>query len=212
MELAERPKLRRIRSGTAVLDKGRRRGEAILDAATRLLIEEGYAQLSTRKIAARAGMHPGNLQYYYRTKADVVRALLERYLDDSLRAIEARIAAAGGSPAARLRATVEGILDDQDRAAACRMFWEIWALAARDAAVARAAAAFYARYRDGLAAALLAAAPRLGRARAARRAALLVALFEGLTVWRLGGGRTRPDPALLRELRAVLPRLTEEDR
>ena len=212
MNLAERPTQHHRRAGTAVRDKGRRRDAAILDAATGLLVDEGYAQLSTRKIAARAGMHPGNLQYYYRTKADVVRALLERYLDDSLRAIEARIAAAGRTPAARLRATVDGILDDQDSAGACRMFWEIWALAARDPAVARAARAFYGRYRDGLAAALLAVAPRLGPARAARRAALLVALFEGLTVWRLGGGRARPDAALLRELRQLVATITEEER
>ena len=39
-------------------------------------MHDGYALLSTRKIAARAGMRPGNLQYYYRTKEDVVRAVL----------------------------------------------------------------------------------------------------------------------------------------
>jgi AcrR family transcriptional regulator len=212
MNLVTRPRLH-ARPGTAVREKGRQRRDAILDAATRLLIEDGYAQLSTRKIAARAAVRPGHLQYYYRTKADVVRALLERYLERSLREIEARIAAAGGVPAARLRAMLDGILDDQDRPAACRMFWEIWALAARDAPVARAAAAFYARYRQGVAEALRAAAPGLGPARAERRAALLVSLLEGLTIWRLAGGRRAPlDAGLLRELRALLTCFTEEER
>lgn len=212
MELVARPRTH-ARPGTAVREKGRQRRDAILDAATRLLVEEGYAQLSTRKIAARAAIHPGHLQYYYRTKADVVRALLERYLERSLREIEARGATAGGAPAARLRAMLDGILDDQDGAEVCRMFWEIWALAARDPLVARAAAAFYARYREGVAAALRAAAPRLGRARAEHRAALLVSLLEGLTVWRFAGGRqARLAPGLVRELRAVLAGFTKEER
>ena len=194
-------------------EKGRQRRDAILDAATRVLVEEGYAQLSTRKIAARAAIGPGHLQYYYRTKADVVRALLERYLERSLRDIEARGAAVGGAPAVRLRTMLDGILDDQDDVAACRMFWEIWALAARDALVAAAAAAFYARYRQGVAAALRAALPGLSAARAERRAAVLVSLFEGLTVWRFAGGRrARLDAGLVREVRAVVACLTTEDR
>ena len=218
MKLAKRPKstapvaTAHIRPGTAVREKGRQRSEAALDAATRILIEDGYAQLSTRKIAARAGMHPGNLQYYYRTKADVVRALLERYLARSLRDVETRLAAAARTPAARLRATLDAILDDQAGAGACQMFWEVWALAARDAQVARATAGFYERYREGVADALRGHNPRLGRARAVRRAALVVALLEGLTVWRLApAGRARLDPQLRRELHRMLPRFAEED-
>jgi AcrR family transcriptional regulator len=201
------------RSGTAVLAKGQARSAAILDAATAVLVEEGAAQLSTRRIAARAGVHPGNVQYYYRTKADIVRALLQRYLAASVRDIEARLAASGGSPAARLQATLDGILDDQADGAGCRMFWEIWALAARDAAVARATAEFYARYRRGVADALRAVTPRLTPLRAERRAALLVAMLEGLTVWRFGGRRReRLDAGVARELRAVVAHFSQEDR
>ena len=56
----------RHRAGTAVLAKGRERAEAILDAATAILIDDGYAKLSMRKIATHAGVHIGHLQYYYR--------------------------------------------------------------------------------------------------------------------------------------------------
>lgn len=207
------PAARHLRPGAAVRAKGRERRDAILDAATRVLVEEGYAQLSTRKIAARAGIRSGHLQYYFRTKADVVRALLERYLAQSLADIEARMAAAGGTPTARLRAMLDGILDDQAGADACGMFWEIWALAARDPLVASATAAFYERYRGGVATALRAAAPRLSRVRADRRAALLVSLLEGLTVWRFAAGRRAgPDPGLVRELRALVAGMTTEDR
>lgn len=192
-----------------MLEKGQRRSEEILDAATRILIEDGYAQLSTRKIAAAAGIRPGNLQYYYRTKQDVVRALLERYLARSLQAIEARVAATAGTPAAALRVALDGILADQ-QSDACQFFWEVWALAARDATVARAARGFYERYRHGVAAALRAVNPRLAPATARRRATMVVALLEGLTVFRLGAGRGGdPGPSLLRDVRALVVHLAE---
>ena len=201
---------RQVRAGRAVLEKGIRRSEEILDAAATLLALDGYAQLSTRKIAARAGIRPGNLQYYYRTKQDVVRALLDRYLAESMRAIEQRVAASEGTPEARLRSGIEGIVADQQVGRSCEFFREIWALAARDRAVARAVRDFYARYRDGVAQALLAVNPALGAARADRRAALVVAMLEGLTVFRFGRRADLEDPALARELPRLVLQLAKE--
>jgi AcrR family transcriptional regulator len=201
---------RQVRAGRAVLEKGRRRSEEILDATAALLAQSGYAQLSTRKIAARAGIRPGNLQYYYRTKQDVVRALLDRYLAESMRAIERRVAASAGTPEARLRAGIEGILADQQVGRSCELFREIWALAARDRAVARAVQDFYARYRAGVAEALLAVNPALGALRANRRAALIVAMLEGLTVFRFGRRADLDDPALARDLPRLVLQLAKE--
>lgn len=64
----------RQRPGTAVLDKGLQSAATVLDAAAALLAEEGAAGLSMHKVAARAGMHAGNLPYYFRTKQDIVDA------------------------------------------------------------------------------------------------------------------------------------------
>ncbi len=203
---------RQVRTGRAVLEKGFRRSEEILDAAATLLATDGYAQLSTRKIAARAGIRPGNLQYYYRTKQDIVRALLDRYLADSMRAIEARVASSAGSPEARLLAGIDGIIADQQVGRSCDLFREIWALAARDRAVARAVQDFYARYRDGIAQALLAVNPALGAARASRRAALVVAMLEGLSVFRFGRRADLEDPALARELPRLVLQLAKDTR
>ena len=203
----------RHRPGTAVLAKGRERRDAILDAATAILVHDGYARLSTRKIAARAGMRPGNLQYYYRSKHDVVRAVLERYLDRAVEAVEARIAAADdGSPASRLHSALDGVLADQTSAESCRFFWELWALAAHDAAVAEAMREFYVHYWRRVVALLLATNPALGRPRAERRAALLIATFEGLTLFRSRRPpHALPLPALEKELRALVEHLALED-
>ncbi len=195
----------RHRAGTAVLAKGRERAEAVLDAATAILIDEGYAKLSTRKIAARAGMHVGHLQYYYATKQDVIRAMLERYLDQATGRVAARIARTGGDPDACALSALDAILADQESAETCRFFWELWALAARDATIATAMRAFYQRYWQGVVATLVAANPALGRARAGRRAALLVATLEGLTLFRSRENpRELPLPGLQEELHALL--------
>ncbi len=202
---------RRHRPGTAVLAKGRDRVEAILDAATRILIDEGYARLSTRKIAARAGVRPGHLQYYYPTKQDVVRGLLERYLERATAALGARMAANAATPALRLEVLLDGILRSQEDIENARFFWELWALAARDPAVADAMQSFYRSYWRAVVGALLDAEPALGRPRAERRAALLVAMLEGLTLFRSrAASRELPLPFLERELRSVVRRLATD--
>jgi AcrR family transcriptional regulator len=191
-----------------VLAKGRERIEAILDAATAILIDEGYARLSTRKIAACAGVRPGHLQYYYPTKQDVVRGLLERYLERATLAFGERLAAGNTSPEKRLESALDGILDDQKSAESCRFFWELWALAARDPAVADAMQAFYRAYWKNRVTALLDAGPALGRPRAERRAALVIAMLEGLTLFRTRtAARDLPLPFLERELRSLVRRL-----
>jgi AcrR family transcriptional regulator len=198
---------RRHRIGTAVLPKGRRRTEAILDAATAILIEDGYAQLSTRKIAARAGIRPGHVQYYYPFKHDVVRAVLERYLERAIQAVEAHGTSGSGTPE-HLQSALGSILADQESADNCRFFWELWALAARDPDVAAVMSVFYEGYWRAVVGALLAANPALGRPRAERRAALLVSLLEGLTLFRSRKDpRQLPIPGLERELRSLVAHL-----
>src|SRR5882757_11150997 len=60
---------------------GRRAGNdtaaRIVLAARELLMTEGYAQFSMRNVAARAGVHLANVQYYFKTREDLVRALLD---------------------------------------------------------------------------------------------------------------------------------------
>ena len=49
----------------------------ILEAARRCLVEEGYARLSTRQIAAEAGVNHALIHYYYGTKDELVVAVLD---------------------------------------------------------------------------------------------------------------------------------------
>jgi AcrR family transcriptional regulator len=56
----------------------------LLDAAERLMLEEGYAAVTSRRIAARAGLKPQLVHYYFRTMDDLFLALFRRRADQSL--------------------------------------------------------------------------------------------------------------------------------
>jgi TetR/AcrR family transcriptional regulator len=52
--------------------------EAILDAAEALFAERGYEGASLQEVGARAGVSRGTPSYFFRSKADLHRAVLER--------------------------------------------------------------------------------------------------------------------------------------
>ncbi len=54
--------------------------EQIIEAARTILIREGSSNFSMRKVAAKAAMSLGNLQYYYKTKTDLVESILNSYI------------------------------------------------------------------------------------------------------------------------------------
>src|SRR5919197_3962904 len=52
---------------------------ALLDAAERLLIEEGHAGITTRKVAAEAGVNHGLVHYYFGSIEELLFQAMERY-------------------------------------------------------------------------------------------------------------------------------------
>ena len=55
--------------------------EALLDAAERLLIEVGYAGITTRRLAAEAGLNPGLVHYYFGSMEEVLVQVGERFTE-----------------------------------------------------------------------------------------------------------------------------------
>jgi TetR/AcrR family transcriptional regulator len=56
----------------------------LLDAAERLLIEEGYPAVTSRQVAERAGLKPQLVHYYFRTMDDLFLAMFRRRGDEGL--------------------------------------------------------------------------------------------------------------------------------
>ncbi len=51
-------------------------GPALLDAALALMVEDGYAAVTSRRVAAKAGLKPQLVHYYFRTMDDLFVALV----------------------------------------------------------------------------------------------------------------------------------------
>lgn len=60
----------------------------ILDTTERLMVEEGYAAVSSRRIAQELGINGATVHYYYPTTDDVFIALHRRMTDRQLIAVE----------------------------------------------------------------------------------------------------------------------------
>ena len=54
---------------------------ALLDAAERLLVERGHAGLTTRGLAAEAGVNHGLVHYYFGSLENLLARVLERFTD-----------------------------------------------------------------------------------------------------------------------------------
>ena len=62
-------------------ERSRRRWEAILDAAERLLARDGYNNTTTNAIAGEADVSIGSLYQYFGNKEGIVRTIADRYLE-----------------------------------------------------------------------------------------------------------------------------------
>ena len=67
----------------------------LLDAAELLMSEEGYAAVTSRKLAARAGLKPQLVHYYFRTMDDLFVEAFRRRAEENISRFERAIAEDG---------------------------------------------------------------------------------------------------------------------
>ena len=85
--------------------------DTILEAAAQILARQGYAALTTNRIAERAGVSIGSLYQYFPNKEAVLVALFERYLESMFSAAERAARERQGAPLPEvLRAVIEELL------------------------------------------------------------------------------------------------------
>ncbi len=171
------------RSGTATHEKGISRLISILNAAREVFIESGYAALTMRKVAARAGITIGNLNYYYRTKEDLLRDLLEYVINDYLEEFERRRHLAGHSPEKQLQAVLNFWIEDLTTPETTVFFPELWALGNHDPHIAELVDDLYAKARLPLNELIPQINPTLTKKEAEQIALYMCAAMEGLTVF-----------------------------
>lgn len=68
--------------------------DVLLDCVEKMMLEEGYASVSYRALATKAGVTPSLVQYYFPSLDDIFLGAIQRYSDRNLailaRALEAR--------------------------------------------------------------------------------------------------------------------------
>jgi AcrR family transcriptional regulator len=201
------------RAGTAVQSKGRQRAEEILEAARAVLVEEGYASLTTRKVAQRVGIRLSNVQYYFPTKVDLVRALFEQSVGERAQAVALGMDAGKRSARDRLLWAVDQFLASHHSLEQQAFLRELWALAAHDPEVAEVMNVFYQRWVDLGAEVLLEIDPGLGLRKAQRRALLIVSLVDGLSLFHGAAGIDHPArKGIEKELRELVDGLAKSSK
>jgi TetR/AcrR family transcriptional regulator len=99
--------------------------EALLDAAERLLVDVGYAGISTRRLAAEAGVNHGLVHYYFGSLENLLAQVLERFTGRMIERQRAMYAA--DTPfLEKWRTAMRYLLMDADYQ---KVWWELQALA-----------------------------------------------------------------------------------
>lgn len=82
--------------------------DRIVDAARELFYEQGYESASLKQVAAAAGVHTGSIYHFFPTKAELVGAVLEHYLQLLDPVIMAPAREAAADPVERVMALLAG--------------------------------------------------------------------------------------------------------
>lgn len=124
---------------------GRATRQAIVQAAEAVLIEHGHARFTIQRVAEKLGISPGNVNYYFPTKA----SLLETLILFTLMQYRRRVRAAGeninSGTAEALGEVVRWLMTDSVSPRTNRLFRELWAIALTDARLAQSLDQFYTR-------------------------------------------------------------------
>ena len=131
-------------SGTASQSRASRATtRLIVESAHDVLATKGYAGFTTRAVADAAGISQGNLAYHYKTKQDLLRAVVAHLIElysDRLRGLLLQLDienAHGMGPLVRY------LWNDTVSESAVRVFRELWVIALEDAVVKDAIDDFY---------------------------------------------------------------------
>jgi AcrR family transcriptional regulator len=89
--------------------------DAIVEATVRVLLAEGYARLTTRRVAEVAGVSVGSLYQYFPNRRSLVAEVIRRKVDEGVRCLEDASARAEGPPAGAVAAVMAAFAAEKRR-------------------------------------------------------------------------------------------------
>jgi len=179
---------------SSTTEKGLGRAHEILQAARALLAAEGYAGLSMRRVATDVGMSLSNVQHYYQSKDALLEAVLLYTMDLFQQKMDSIAAAmTGASPIDRVLSTCDMFLEEITDPVTHAIFFELWALASRNAFASALMDKMLARERKTIYNMIRGLNPAIGDDEYMQRAILIVAQIEGLMLFRLNKAERRDE-------------------
>jgi AcrR family transcriptional regulator len=173
----------RVRSNT----QGNTR-EKIVDAAYRVLAEQGYEAATVKEIARAAGVAPGLLHYYFASKDDLLVEVLSEA--SSRYGMDMRQAASLSRPAPRGQQMETALAEPLARLTRqpewYRLRYELFALGLRNPAILPGVDALLAKGREGIGNVIQAiGGDAISDEETRALAAILLASFDGLALQKL---------------------------
>ena len=183
-----------------IYGRGTETVDLILKAALDVLVDEGAAAFTLRRIATRCGMKVGNLSYHFARKEMLIQLLLDDLLDYYERLLDQTVRQPGQSPEAQLSGMINLVLDDIGSKRTTHVFTELWALTNHNDAVAQRVADFYRRAHINIAAAIAPLNPALSPEQLDVVARFISASLEGTTIF---AGHGKPWAHQMPQLKAL---------
>jgi AcrR family transcriptional regulator len=163
--------------------RGQEGFEQILHAALHILVEHGSKALTLRRIASECGMKAGNLAYYFPSKEELLRELLDAIISGYEEAFDVIVHDPGESAEKRLERLVVLILDDITTKKTTRVFPELWAMSNHDAFVEERVDELYQRARASIVELIAEINPAISLEDRQAVALFISASMEGMTIF-----------------------------
>ncbi|MEY8200808.1 MAG: TetR/AcrR family transcriptional regulator [Colwellia sp.] len=161
--------------------KGERRIKLILEAAEQLLIDNGYNNFSMRKVAAKAGVSVGNLQYYFPTKDKLLEAVLDHVIQNYLDTF--KLFRGKYTPKEQFIKIIKTVTKDIKTKFTTVFFPELWSMANHEKHISDIMDNMYGKYRAIVADVIRDINPNLNECQALRLSIFVTASLEGHTIF-----------------------------
>ena len=189
-------------------NKGDGTRQQILDTARRILRERGPEAFVLREVAERLGIRHGNVQYYFRTRQELLLAVFDRELEKYTESMNTAVAGKK-TRRDRLDAIVNSGLA-QLRSPDTSLWWMMVAMAGHSREMAAILDRENSSYQKAVAKELKRIAPSLSPQRRRHVAVVIQAMIDGISVQRMRMSRKSPDTrAVDKQIRATIHALVE---
>ena len=170
--------------------KGRDRVLKVLDATKAVLISHGYAGLTLRLVAERADIAHSNVQYYFPTKDRLVESFMMYISSGYRRDVQILLDSTPNDPLERFTRYVRYYINENRTLSVTVIFAELRAMSQRNDFILDMLDRMYISYRERMEALLEDVNPTVPAAKRALRAALIIAIIDGLMIF-IGGKNAR---------------------